>query len=459
MITGPAQDRGFINERHSPLTHRTSQEVIALRAGKEIDVGQFIKQARALASRLPRHQYVFNLFTNRFDYLLGFCASVIAGQCTLMPPNKLESTLDELRLSYPDSYFLGDSGLFETAGASEAPVAGSADLPSDEIPLIPADQLCAIAFTSGSTGKPNPNSKYWQTLRTGSFGNAALMLGGINERVNIVATVPPQHMWGLETSILFPLFANVAVSDRTPFYPQDIAEAIESLPAPRALVSSPVHLKALLDSGVSVNGLERIFSATAPMSTELAQALEKRFATSVFEVFGCSESGILAGRETARESLWRLCDLFELEAGEKGVRVKAGHLPGDVMLQDLIEIRGDRYFAWLGRHHDMVNIAGKKGSLADLNRRLLAIPGVVDGVIFKPSGDSERLAALVVAPHLHPSDILLTLKPVVESVFLPRTVYKVPALPRQETGKLASAAVQALFEEISESRHPGPGAS
>lgn len=458
MIPEPGQDRHFNNERHFPITERKSQEIIAFRAGHEIDVGHFIKLARSLASRLPQRQYVFNLFTNRFDYLLGFCASVIAGQCTLMPPNKLQSTLDELIQSYPDSYFLEISELSETLSAIP-PATGGDTAPDDEIPLIPAGRLCAIAFTSGSTGKPRPNPKYWATLRDGSFGNVELLLGNAADRVNIVATVPPQHMWGLETSILFPLFANVTISERTPFYPLDIAEAVASMPAPRALVSSPVHLKALLDSGVSVNGLERIFSATAPMSTELAQSLESRFDTRVFEVFGCSESGILAGRHTARESLWRLSELFELEAGNDGVLVKAGHLPEDVVLQDIIEMRGKNRFAWLGRHQDMVNIAGKRGSLADLNRRLLAVPGVADGVVFKPSDDSERLAALVVAPQLRAKDVLQALKKEVDSVFLPRPVCMVPSLPRQETGKLANAAVLALYESISMTKHPEPGTS
>jgi len=294
-------------------------------------------------------------------------------------------------------------------------------------------------------------------LRTGSFGNAALLLGQTTGRLNVVATVPPQHMWGLETSILLPLFANVTISDRTPFYPQDIADAVASLPAPRALVSSPVHLKTLLNSGVSITGLDRVFCATAPLSAELAQSLEKRFGTRVFEVFGCSESGILAGRQTARESLWHLCDLFELEAGETGVRVKASHLPDDVLLQDIIEIKGKNCFEWLGRHQDMVNVAGKRGSLADLNRRLLAIPGVEDGVIFKSSDDSERLAALVVAPQLRSADVLQALKTVVDSVFLPRPVYMVPALPRHETGKLPHADVMAMFEQISRTRRSYPG--
>ncbi len=442
-------------EQYFPITARKPQEIIAFHAGEAVDVGQFIKQAKSLACRLPKHRYVFNLFANRFEYLLGFCASVIAGQCTLMPPNRLDKTLQDLAQQYPDSYFLGDGEFADVGVDGINRHAGRHKIAGGDIPLIPVDQLCAIAFTSGSTGKPSPNPKYWETLRVGSGGNAALLLKKTSERLNIVATVPPQHMWGLETSILFPLFSNVAISDRTPFYPRDIAEAVESLPAPRALVSSPVHLNALLKSGVSMLGLERVFSATAPMSVELAQSLEKRFDTHVFEVFGCSESGILAGRHTATETLWHLSDLFELEVKPDGVLVKARHLPDEVMMQDIIEKHGENSFEWLGRHQDMLNIAGKRGSLADLNRRLLAIPGVVDGVVFKPEGESERLAALVVAPHLQPSDVLDALKLLVDSVFLPRPVYIVPVLPRQETGKLANAAVMDLFEDIMKTKRQG----
>ena len=95
----------------------------------------------------------------------------------------------------------------------------------------------------------------------------------------------------------------------------------------------------------------------------------------------------------------------------------------------------------------MVNIAGKRGSLADLNHRLTSISGVVDGVIFLPEEDSKRLAALVVAPGLQPSDILEQLKPAIEPAFLPRPMYIVSMLPRQETGKLAKKMLIELFEQ------------
>ncbi len=443
-------------QRYFPITDRRSEEIIAFHVGEAIDVGQFIEQAKALASRLPEHRYVVNLFSNRFEYLLGFCASVIAGQCTLMPPNRLDSTLKELSQLYPDSHLLGDSGFFDEPDITRNADGGAKKVSDDDVPLIPFDQLCAIAFTSGSTGTPKPNLKYWDTLRVGTLGNAALLLKDNCQRLNIVATVPPQHMWGLETSILFPLFANVAISDRTPFYPQDIVEALESIPTPRALVSSPVHLEALLKSGISFSGLDRVFSATAPMSVDLARLLEKHFETEVFEVFGCSESGILAGRYTARETLWHLSDLFELEIKPGGVLIKARHLPCDVTIKDIIEKIDESHFKWLGRHQDMINIAGKRGSLSDLNRRLLAIPGVIDGVVFIPRSESERLAAFVVAPQLKPSDILDALRPVVESVFLPRPVLMVSTLPRQETGKLANLAVTKMFEDILRAKQPNP---
>ena len=121
-----------------------------------------------------------------------------------------------------------------------------------------------------------------------------------DERINLVATEPPQHLWGMATSILLPLLCKVAICDRTPFYPQDIADALASLPEPRGLVSSPVQLKALRKSGVSLVALGRIYSSTAPMSMDEAAQLENEFETRVIEIFGCVESGILASRRTSR---------------------------------------------------------------------------------------------------------------------------------------------------------------
>lgn len=427
-----------------PVLDRKAHEIIAFHHGVEVKAQEFLSRALALSKRLPPNKFVFNLCTDRFQYLLAFCATTIAGQCTLMPPNRLPATLQQLGSEYPDYYLLSNEDVSEWDKSAGQTLTDS----PFEIPAIPADQLCAVAFTSGSTGLPTPNLKYWKTLRTGSLGNAQLLLPPTNQRLNVIATVPPQHMWGLEMSILLPLFSNVAISDRTPFYPQDIADALLALPEPRAMVSSPVHLNVLLKSKVQVAELEYIFSATAPMSQQSAEQLERQFGTRVIEVFGSSESGIVARRETSAEVLWRLSDLFTLEICDSGVSIQAQHLPAEVFIRDAIEMVGDKQFRWLGRHQDMLNIAGNRGSLADLNKRLLSVKGVVDGVMFLPHGESERVAAMVVAPGLQAKEILTGLKSEVESIFLPRPLLMVDDLPRQATGKLANRDILEKFSKL-----------
>jgi acyl-coenzyme A synthetase/AMP-(fatty) acid ligase len=442
------------NQQLFPLTNRKPDEIIAFGTTGAIRVDDFLAEAVALSRRLPAHSYVINLFTDRYQYLLGFCAAMIAGQCTLMPPNKLATTLALLGELFPDSYSLGDSAPGDGGISRNMPCPEPPGEFHQSVPEISEKQLCAIAFTSGSTGMPSPNLKYWKTLRTGSIGNTEL-LGTMHSRFNMVATVPPQHMWGLETSILMPLFANTAISHLAPFYPQEIADALESLPRPRALISSPIHLDALLRSGVQLTKLDRIFSATAPLSENLASKLEVQYDTRVVEIFGCTECGMLASRNTATETLWHRSDLFELVPEKEYVLIRAQHLPEEVVLPDSVELIGDHKFRWLGRHQDIINIAGKRGSLTDLNRRLTEIPGVVDGVIFIPESSPCRLAAMVVAPKLKPADILGELKSQIEPVFLPRPIYMISALPRQETGKLARKVVLDLFEKTRKTRKPG----
>src|SRR3546814_11138169 len=62
----------------------------------------------------------------------------------------------------------------------------------------------------------------------------------------------------------------------------------------------------------------------------------------------------------------------------------------------------------------MLEFAGKRASLSDLSRRLLAIPGVRDGVVFQlTDGDAlgvHRIAALAVAPGLDEHAILDALR-------------------------------------------------
>ena len=121
-------------------------------------------------------------------------------------------------------------------------------------------------------------------------------------------------------------------------------------------------------------------------------------------------------------------------------------------LADLVEVLADGRFHLRGRNADLLEIAGKRASLGDMTRKLLAIPGVRDGVVFQldaagPDG-VRRIAALAVAPELGERAILAALRTCIDPVFLPRPLKRVACLPRNDTGKLPRQALVALLQGI-----------
>ena len=305
--------------------------------------------------------------------------------------------------------------------------------------MIPGDQLAAIAHTSGSTGTPKPEAKSWAAL----VATAERAAGRFLRTAHIVATVPPQHMFGLEASVMLALVGGCVVDDSRPFFPADIAAALARLPAPRLLVTTPVHLRACVAAGVQLPALGMVLSATAPLSVELAAAAEAAFHAPVYEIYGCTEAGSLATRRTTRDGSWRLYPDVNLQASSEGTVLRASYLAGPVLLGDSIELLDAEHFRLLGRDSEMLKVAGKRMALGELTAALLAVPGVEDAVVFMPGqgGELERPAALVVAPALGVAEVLAGLSAKIDPVFLPRPLKLVAALPRNAVGKLPRAAL------------------
>ncbi|HEY4555796.1 MAG TPA: AMP-ligase, partial [Lysobacter sp.] len=182
----------------------------------------------------------------------------------------------------------------------------------------------------------------------------------------------------------------------------------------------------------------------------LAAAAEARFGCEVRELFGSTETCVIARRRTARESAWTPLPGVRLAPQPDGTAVHAPHLPEPVVLADLVDVHADGRFELRGRNADLLEIAGKRASLGDLTRKLLAVPGVEDGVVVQldetDAAGVRRIAALVVAPSLEPRAILRALREQVDPVFLPRRLRRVDALPRNETGKLPRQALLALLQ-------------
>ncbi len=82
------------------------------------------------------------------------------------------------------------------------------------MPFIAADREVFIGFTSGSTGHPRPHPKRWGDLV--GCARAAARRFGFGPEYSIVATVVPQHMYGMELSIMVPFATGAARCRRPP---------------------------------------------------------------------------------------------------------------------------------------------------------------------------------------------------------------------------------------------------
>ena len=431
---------------------------IAWRAGRAVAAAAFLADVTALAERLPQGTAAVNLCEDRYAFLVAFAALASRGQFNLLPPSRVPRAIDEALAAHPGSYTIGDSALDPEPPhyLRFAPDGVAGVVP----PVLVAEAAeVAIGYTSGSTGVPRANAKRWDKLGISSGHNDALLRGLAGGDYHVVATVPPQHMYGLEFSVLLPLFGYAAVHDGRPFFAADIADALGSLPESRILVTTPVHLRALVDSNQAMPAFSGIVSATAPLSRDLARAAEDRFAAPVREVFGSTETCVIAHRRTAREDAWTPYPGVVLHPQPDGTRVEAPQLVQPVVLADIVELEANGQFRLCGRNTDLLEIAGKRASLGDLTCKLLAVPGVRDGVVFQLD-DSDavgvrRIAALAVAPGLSAAAVLDVLRGSIDPVFLPRPLKLVDALPRSETGKLPRAAMLRMLK--SGNGAPGTG--
>jgi len=442
------------------VSHAHPDAVVAWRNGRPVSVRRFVADVRHVAARLPAGGHILNACTDRYRFAVGFAAGMVAGRISLLPSTYTPETLRHLAAFAPDTTVLTDGEHTELPlPAMPFPALLEDDAPDPqagddcEIPLIAAEQLVAWVFTSGSTGAPVPHRKTWGLLVTNVRAEGEALGFDPAQPPTLIGTVPPQHMYGFESTVLVALQNGAAFDAGRPFYPADIVAALERAPAPAMLITTPFHLRTLLDEGIGLPPAALLVSATAPLPVELARRAEAAFDAPLLEIYGSTETGQIATRRSASEDAWTLFPGIRLDNRDDATWASEGHIEVAVPLSDVIELCEDGRFLLKGRNADLVNIAGKRTSLGWLNQQLLALPGVRDGAFHLPDAQAEqdaqarvlRLAAFVVAPGLDAATVLAELRRRVDPVFLPRPLLFLDSLPRNATGKLPRATAEALL--------------
>lgn len=433
------------------IRHAGSDDIIAFQGRRPIAVQEFRQHVTALAARLPARDYVLNLCVDRYKFVVGLVAALSRRQITLLPPNDLPAVLTSLTADYPDLYCIAEISNLPIPGMIYPDDLDGAATERD-ITAIAVDQPAVALFTSGSTGRPRPAVKSWGTLvRSALAAGRGLGIDAF-PAATIIGTVPHQHSYGFESTVMLALQHGLTIDTGRPFYPDDVRASIAAVPEPRILITTPVHIRALLAEPEAMPPVNLVVSATAPLQASIAARAEARFCAPLLEIYGCTEAGQIAVRRTAQQNEWRRLDGVVLRHGPDATWVGGSSVGTEVLLQDSIEPTGSETFLLRGRLADLVDVAGKHTSLAYLNHQLLSIDGIEDGTFLMPDdaagGRITRPMAFVVAPGLQAEAVQQALRARIDAAFLPRPLVFVEKLPRNAIGKLPRDALLRLAARI-----------
>ena len=416
--------------------------------------------ASALAQRFHKRDTICNLCTSRMGFLVTWLAALRSGCLQLLPPSGGNAELVAILKSCSDPIVVvDDAQLLQPQWTNHARclVNSPAAIPwsmSGGIPPWVSDwnspRVCL--YTSGSSGAPEP-----QTRTLGQLARGAQVLGNrLDEEVDgglasiksIVCSVPPQHMFGLETSVMLSLTHGIPVLDRRPLLPADVKAAFERVGTSGAVwISTPLHLRALVSSGEEIPNCRVVVASTMALDAVVAAKSERLTNAPVLEIYGSTETGVVAMRRTARDTRWRPVDKVRIDIAESSTQVWGSHFPSPQILTDHIETDEDGNFKLLGRHGDLIKIAGRRTSLAGLNLLLNDLPGLTDGVFYQPTtgAQPDRLILIHAGASLNPVTTERWLRERMDPMFLPRAIISVLSLERTDTGKLSRVVLDRIY--------------
>src|ERR1039458_6353368 len=185
------------------VSHISPDSIIAWRADGAVTLRQFLAEVRQLVALFPAGSHLLNMCSDRYRFSVGLAAAIVAGKVSLLPSTPAPEVVRQIKVFAADVFCLTDSVLCSVdLPQLRYPVMAISQPGAFAIPQIDSKQRIAMLFTSGSTGTPQPHPKTWGAL-VSCVQAEALRLGlPHNTPCTMIGTVPPQHMYGFESTVL-----------------------------------------------------------------------------------------------------------------------------------------------------------------------------------------------------------------------------------------------------------------
>jgi long-chain acyl-CoA synthetase len=283
--------------------------------------------------------------------------------------------------------------------------------PFDEFP----EGTAHVKLTSGSTGTPRMILFSEEQLAADADSIVATM--GLHEGAPNIAVLSMAHSYGFSNLVLPLLLHGIPLVLAGDALPGSVARALDQFHGTEPFLPAvPAMWRSWLASGILDRRIMTAISAGAPLTADLENQVFERAGIKIHNFYGSTECGGIA---YDRSSLPRIDDTrvgtpmenVLASLSDDGCLVVRGPAVGRTYWPESDDSLGDGTFVTrdlagldrntgdillLGRADDLINVAGRKTSPAEIEAELQRSPEVAACVIFGvPSGDAERVDEIV----------------------------------------------------------------
>lgn len=426
-----------------------------------------VARLTARISKGPDGSWVL-LTEDAYAFVVGLFGLWHAGRYALSPPNHQPESLRALQTRA--SGVLTDHPEWFGVGSTLDPLSVSEPNDIGALRLLDRDRLALELYTSGTTGDGKVVTKRFSHLED-ELEELGRMWDHQIEKATVFSTASHQHLYCLMLGVLWPLCSG------RPFERRHYLHAAELVPRMKAcgdsiLLSVPTHLRRFVRHAQATQlkgSCRTVFSSGGPLPRETAYRVAQIMGSPPIEIFGSTETGIVAWRnqeEGRNEDLWEAMPSVRVhrEPTSGALRVLSPFVSvdsgeGGFATGDHVEIPHENQFVLLPRKDRVVKIGEKRLDLARMESDLRGLEWVEEVVLTPIERDNDLRVAAVLVPTEEGRRVLdqddsskLTrairarLAEAWDPVLHPRLWRMVENLPENTQGKVTREAVLALFQ-------------
>jgi long-chain acyl-CoA synthetase len=347
----------------------------------------------------------------------------------------------------------------------------------DDSVAWPSPQPSLLKLSSGTTADPRLIRFRSEQLLADCENICETM--GITARDLNFGVIPISHSYGF-SNLLTPLLARgVALALSSDRMPRAILDGIAATDA-TVFPGMPVFYQSLceLNNSPPLPKLRLCISAGAPLEVRLFENFREKFGRAIHSFYGSSECG---GICYAREQnpipgfvgpAMRGVEIEPLDGPDTPVAGRAsvpasrirvqsravgdGYFPdpdetklghGIFVPDDLVE-KTPAGYRIAGRVSDLINVAGKKVSPAQVEAELFRCEGVSEAIVFAREStrrNEEIVACVVAAGAITEAKLLAHCRSRLSSWQIPRRIFLIDRLPVNERGKISRRELARIY--------------